>query len=588
MVFPSRRTPFATAAVLLTLGPSLRAQEPPQTFPASTELVRLDLVALDKAGGRVMDLKAREIEVLEDGVLCPVEAFRLVEPGAPAAALGLPAGSSAPAASGPDMAGREALIVLVFDRLSPESAAQARAAATAFVKRPFPAGTWLAVLEIGSRSRLTSSFSQDGARWPEAVAAATSGGERRELARGETDATLTREALNAALVAAHDSTGVQGIDPVAAAKIRQPSSFSETKQREVEARVLTELDALDRQRLGSDSLYALLALARAMTGVEGRKSVLYFAEGLPVPSAVSEALDLVVSQANRANLTVYAVDTRGLLTEGGNEESNRALIAARNLSERAMRSAGAEDGPTRGVSPMEVKAHDLALDSIRLNAKANLRDLAEATGGFLVSDTNDLATGLERIGGDLRGYYEVGYTPANPGATGAFREIEVRVRRRGVTVRTRRGYFAFPPGQSAALPYELALANALAEREPPHAFALSVTSTPEVANGGAARIEVTVPLNELRIDSDDAKGAYRAHLSLLVLVKDADGAVAAKLSHDWPIRGPLSDLARARAQSATVRRDLNLPPGRYVLEAAAMDRLGGTRSTQRSELAIER
>ena len=122
----------------------------------------------------------------------------------------------------------------------------------------------------------------------------------------------------------------------------------------------------------------------------------------------------------------------------------------------------------------------------------------------------------------------------------------MRVRRRGVTVRTRRGYFAFPPGQSAALPYELALANALAEREPPHAFALSVTSTPEVANGGAARIEVTVPLNELRIDSDDAKGAYRAHLSLLVLVKDADGAVAAKLSHDWPIRGPLSDLALER------------------------------------------
>jgi hypothetical protein len=51
--------------------------------------------------------------------------------------------------------------------------------------------------------------------------------------------------------------------------------------------------------------------------------------------------------------------------------------------------------------------------------------------------------------------------------------------------------------------------------------------------------------------------------------------------------GPLPHLARVRAQSATVRRELSLPAGRYVLEAAAMDRLGGARSTQRTELAIE-
>jgi hypothetical protein len=236
---------------------------------------------------------------------------------------------------------------------------------------------------------------------------------------------------------------------------------------------------------------------------------------------------------------------------------------------------------------MEVKAHDLALDSIRLNAQANLRDLAEATGGFLVSETNDLAAGLERLGGDLRSYYEVGYTPANAAATGSFREIEVRVRRRGLTVRTRRGYFALPPGQAAALPYELALANALGEREPPRGFAFAVDTAPGTGARGALRVEVTVPFKELRFENDEPRGAYRAHLSLLVLVKDAEGAVAAKLSHDWPITGPLPDLARVRTQSATVRRELSLPAGRYVLEAAAMDRLGGARSTHRTELAIE-
>ena len=37
--------------------------------------------------------------------------------------------------------------------------------------------------------------------------------------------------------------------------------------------------------------------------------------------------------------------------------------------------------------------------------------LAEQTGGFAVLNTNDLARGLGRITGDLRGYYVVGYVP---------------------------------------------------------------------------------------------------------------------------------------------------------------------------------
>ena len=63
--------------------------------------------------------------------------------------------------------------MLVFDRLSPDAAALARAAATDFVKRPFPKGTWVAVLEIGSALRLTGSLTQDLGQVPAAIASAT-------------------------------------------------------------------------------------------------------------------------------------------------------------------------------------------------------------------------------------------------------------------------------------------------------------------------------------------------------------------------------------------------------------------------------
>jgi len=552
--------------------------------------VVLDLVARDKAGRMVTDLRPDDVEVLEDGQRCPVQWFRLVQAGVEAAVP--TTSSSAPGAGRTPKVSpspvREALLLLVFDRLSPEVAALARSAATDFVKRPFPPGTWVAVLEIGTAVRLTGGFTQDLSQVPAAIAVATTGSDAREPTRGADQASATREAMTAALVATGNAQGVDALDPVAVAKIRAPASFPELKQREMEGRILTEIDSLNRQRLGQDSLHALHALARALAGVQGRKTVLFFSEGLNVPAVVADVLDRVVSQANRANVAVYAVDPRGLLSDSAFDESKRALLAAQHLSERAMRSTGLEEGPTRGVSPMEVKAHDLALDALRLNAQANLRDLAEATGGFLVAETNDIGTAMERVGADLRSHYEIGYAPANPVADGRFREIEVKVRRRGVSVRTRNGYFALPAGQSPAFPYELALAEALDQAELPRDFTHEVTtSIGESGEGGrSVQIVVRVPLRDLRLETDEASGTYRAHFSVLVAVRDPSGALVTKLSHDWPLSGPSSAAATARQQSAAVRRTLALPAGRYVLETAVLDRLSGARSASRTALDV--
>jgi len=393
--------------------------------------------------------------------------------------------------------------------------------------------------------------------------------------------------MTAALVATNNSVGVEGLDPAAAAKIRAPKGPAELKQLEIEARILTEADALHRQKLGQDSLYALLVIARALAGVEGRKTLLFFSEGLAVPDVVADVLDRMVSQANRTNLTIYAVDPRGLVPNGAYDDSKRALLAARHSSERAMRSTGAEEGPNRGVTPMEVKPHDLALDTLRLNPQANLRELAEATGGFLVAETNDMDTAIERVGADLRTYYEVGYSPANRLADGAFRQIRVKLRRRGATIRTRRGYFASPPGQGSALPHELALAQALEEPELPRDFTHEVaTGMGDTANGArSVEIVVRVPVRDLRLETDATSG-YRAHFSLLVAVRNTQGALVATLAHDWPMQGAASEAAYARQQSAAVRRTLALLPGRYVIETSVLDRLSGARSASRTAVEV--
>ena len=73
-----RGAPARTAlAVLLGAGALLPAQETP-TFRADTQVVLLDLVAHDRKGQPIADLRADEVQVFEDGTRCQVESFRLV------------------------------------------------------------------------------------------------------------------------------------------------------------------------------------------------------------------------------------------------------------------------------------------------------------------------------------------------------------------------------------------------------------------------------------------------------------------------------------------------------------------------------
>jgi len=77
-----------------------------------------------------------------------------------------------------------------------------------------------------------------------------------------------------------------------------------------------------------------------------------------------------------------------------------------------------------------------------LNEGEGSESLASDSGGFTVKNTNDLGKGIQRIADESRSYYLLGYNPSNAALDGRFRKIEVKVARKGVKVRARRGYYA--------------------------------------------------------------------------------------------------------------------------------------------------
>ena len=77
-----------------------------------------------------------------------------------------------------------------------------------------------------------------------------------------------------------------------------------------------------------------------------------------------------------------------------------------------------------------------------------LRTLAENTDGLAIVNTNDLTAGLKRIVDDVSAYYLLGYYSTNAKFDGRIRNIQVRMKPAGLTVRARRSYLA--PSESAA------------------------------------------------------------------------------------------------------------------------------------------
>src|SRR6185295_19945283 len=124
-----------------------------------------------------------------------------------------------------------------------------------------------------------------------------------------TDATTAAEAPNGQFTAGLPNQG--GAPPAGGG-----GELSEITVARFEATAFRAMDLTQRQVQGETSLRPLLALVKGQESIPGRKTVLYFGIGLKVPPTVEELFRTTISEANRANVSVYAVDARGLHVTG--------------------------------------------------------------------------------------------------------------------------------------------------------------------------------------------------------------------------------------------------------------------------------
>lgn len=542
------------------------SQEPAATIRASTNEVVVDVVVRDKKGKLVKGLTAADFTVFEDGLQQTITSIRETS-GALAAG-----GNLEPATPASPQGNRKAdptrqvrLFSLVFDRLGIDSRRLARQAAYDLIKEDLAQDVYIGVFITDQRLKVLQTYTKDRVRLKAAI----------DKAVGTKTPTNYADA-NGSLENAKGSTSGSTGAAEAAASSNGASVDGAGMAAESMNRMITDMlefaETSGREQQGRFSIFGLWAIVKEQFRLPGRKTVMYFSEGLQLPNAVLHQFQSMISDANRANVSIYAIDARGLSVTGDNALGNDMMN--RNLKV----SQGAYKGTTAAVTREESMQFDRAQDAIRANVQVALQELAESTGGFLIANMNDFRKPIQRVVEDLGSYYELIYRPTNNSLDGKFRSIEVKIPSRAeAKIQARIGYFALP--SRGVMPYEVPLLQAL-ERKPLQRevdFRASVIPF----KPGQAVIVFDMPMQNLAFHENSEKTAYRSHVSLLALIKDEQGQVVDKISRDLPMEEPSAKIAGFKTGRAIFTKTVKLPPGRYTLESAVADQEGGKFAARR-------
>jgi VWFA-related protein len=317
------------------------------------------------------------------------------------------------------------------------------------------------------------------------------------------------------------------------------SDLSQNFTRDV-GRLLRAVDRVrDSMGFGQNALYGkqTLAAARSLafslknvaSSLAGsshpRRAIVLVSAGTPIdpdpdPRSIDEAfaarllrdeLDDAYATARRSNVPIYTLDPRGGVTP---EEA------------------------VRGLGPVNFEARAEIARRVRIQ-QGRLAEIAINTGGRAFTNNSDLTRAVREIVRENGSYYILGFSPDPPARDGRFHDIDVKVKRPGLRVRSRYGYTAAAaPAETASESTKPALDAAMTAGVNVSGLSLQAIVSPlaPAANGmrSAVTIEVTYPVPEgTRRISDD--------LRIRIMALDEEGKVKASVEQNRAFTGMAPD-----------------------------------------------
>ena len=302
---------------------------------------------------------------------------------------------------------------------------------------------------------------------------------------------------------------------------------------------------------------SLRDLTESIAKLPGRKALIFMSEGIGNPDRPDggcgcDPNDLIdppgplggiftnvdidfqraMSAATRGNVAIYPIDPRGLTTE--------------------LTPAG-------------------SFDTTELTNRMILQALADFTGGFALTNSNNYEAALGRLVREHSTYYLLGFNSAEQRRDGRYVRIDVRVKRPGLQVRSLDGYLAPRDRPPASRPTTLlrAVSDAVVSPVAMSGVPMRVFAAPFRGAGKDATVAVALEIAASKLNLVESNGVHTGELEIVIAVTDVT-------KKKWPMMRHRASLAlkpetyeRVTGSGLRVLSQLRLPEGRYQLRVSA-------------------
>ena len=564
---------LGVVAIVITAGgwfqaPSSSTDVPAPTIRVSTRLVVLDVVVTDKQGTAITGLRPEDFEVEENGKAQKISTF--VPSGEKlGAAQPLPPGIYSNRAQYRDPGGP--ITVMLLDAVNAAFTDQgyARRQMLSFVQQQLKPGQRMAIFTLTGRLNVLQDFTSDPQVLAEALRRykpqpqefASSAQAQTSIAAGTPTPNSVVSSLDPSTPpagAVGDSSGPRGggasADQIGAAQAALAAFAGAQVAYAEDQRAIVSLNALN-------------SLARILGGLPGRKSIIWVTGNAPF-SLVPENRNMTDAELEES---LPSLDTRRV---GQHAAGSEAAAFRQSHSEEIRELEARLASGQVAVYPVDVRGLTI---STSIDSQETMLDIARETGGRAYVNQNDIKDGVERAFKDTEASYTLGYYPENKKYDGRYRQIKVKVKRDGVEVQNRRGYYAVDPTQVKGYSADLEVTSALGDAVPSTLVAFTARVVPPADNRAAkGKVGVDFLVDARTVSAEDASGGgKKVNVAFYAAVFSPDGKMMGNRSMKVDQAFDANTYQQIVQHGLLLHMDLDALPGRNQLSLAVQDNRTG-------------
>ncbi|MDX6501518.1 MAG: hypothetical protein QOG23_4778 [Blastocatellia bacterium] len=543
----------------------------------TANLVSVDVIVKDKKGRVITDLKPEDFTVYENGVPQKIEFFDSTLTSSNEAAKS-PTTTilTESRARTPDGLPRN-IIALVLDGQSTEAAnlSHVREGMVKYIRERISDNDSVALFSISSGLQLLQTFTQDKAKLIAAV--------EKAYDSSTTSKTSEARALSEDIRAKREqvATGPELINgTIPGPGVSNSAAAAALIAQHVLAQYLALRSSLSAQQT-RPVLAALAAISEGLRSIPGKKTLVMFSQGFVAPETLDWQVQSTVDIANRANVAIYIIDSGGLT---GGAPTSGALVSGSPLSGIS----GDLDMEQRRRSAAGESVFDITRQEGLNRQQDLLYRISEDTGGHFIKNTNDIASGLERIDAEIRSRYTLAYRSTDPNFDGSFRKVKIEVHRPEINVLTRPGYYAIPPSQIVPLsPDDRKLLGNFANMEAHPSLPLSVELNSFRSQNGFYIVPLSFEIPPAAVQFDRKGDKQRLQLDVLGVVRaEGEDKILSRLGGNFDVSLSKEQYDAVVNDKIFYRQDVELGTGNYTVDLIVRDRVSGKSAAKRQQLSL--